>query len=273
MDNANKRAKSDDTPGSTSRFRKQDTDDLNISFEGVKEWWTPIEMFDAPTFFYLRNEDVPTNEEGGEYTREERTLISHLNKIRINEGVVTGTQESNTDSMVNYVLTKLEFNEYPCSLRLQQLIQFYYGDRSITSVPEFCIEHGIDTVLIDEDKHFKNVRQGTQWGEYQIAGEMLAIACSNHDKQYSHGLEIRSYETVHAMRVIGARFTFYKSIVSKKYIDSVNEGTPSEKMVIMRYPDNYDKDPAFSHWDFFKPTERRKIIEALFQIKHYIDHL
>lgn len=268
-------------PTSTSQFKKNDLDALCISFQpkSKREMWDQIKEYDAPAFFDLQGRDfteysdLRNAEREGEYTREEKTLIRHLSRIKVNEDVSSGTRESNTDSMVNYLLTKLELNEYPCSLRLQQLFSFDVKEVSIASVPEFCIEHGMDVVLIDEDKHFKNARPGSQWGECQIAGEMLAVACSNQKKQYMGKSQARSIETIYAIRVIGTRFTFYRSDIQKTYIDSLDTGDISEGMLIYRYPGNNKKDEAYSHWDYLNPDERPKIIEALFQIKLYIDSL
>ncbi|KAI7868375.1 hypothetical protein K492DRAFT_201257 [Lichtheimia hyalospora FSU 10163] len=34
---------------------------------------------------------------------------------------------------------------------------------------------------VDEDKHFKNTGRSKAWGEYQIAGEILAAAVNNYN--------------------------------------------------------------------------------------------
>jgi hypothetical protein len=283
MDAPSKRLKIEDQPlspdllhSSTSSFTRRDTERLNISFEGHDGWLDDTAEYDIAPFFRLRDEKVPLDPQDlVGYTKQELSLINYLLETRRNEDVKLGTQESNTDSFVNYVLGKLELNEHPCSLRLMQQYKFDFSGQSISSTPEFTVEFHGRVVLVDEDKHFNNAKPSLQWGEYQIAGEMVAVASSNRHKQLMDRTWVDGpVGTIYTVRVIGSRFTFYKCDFSKEYLDMLGEDEPlEERAVIWRCPNNNTDNAAYSYWDYFIPDDRKKIIKALYQIKTYVSSL
>lgn len=62
-------------------------------------------------------------------------------------------------------------------------------------------------MIFDKDKHLHNVSNFDGWGEWQIAGELLASTYVNHRE-----LERYKVQSLFAIRVIGTRFTFYRSM-------------------------------------------------------------
>jgi len=208
--------------------------------------------------------------------RKERTFAVLLAYVLINEKAVRGTEESRTDSLVDRLLRTLEFDEYPLMLQLQPNYKFSVYNKEITSKYDFGITRKGRLAMVDEDKHLKNTGPSYGWGEYQIAGELLA------GTYYNYALTGRN-DIVYAARVIGTKFTFYKTVPSKSYLHSLGRGLPEdETFVICRYPppipsgssglpesteraDTYER--SFPSYDFSNPKERRIIIDILLRIR------
>jgi hypothetical protein len=254
-------------PSSTSDFRSKHIDKLCISFKGCNTSFItiPTSTVNIPDFLYLNNKDIPfiIPDDIGV---EEKTLIRYLNLVRENETATIGTQESITDSMINYIFCKLGFNEYPYTLLLQTKYQFQIKNYNISSTPDFSIEKNGLAFIVDEDKHLNNTGPGAAWGEWQLAGEMLALACNNQKVKILKNIDTSTGEIIYAIRVIGTRFTFYKCHIPEKYIESLNDGLPSSNTIIERYPNNNLRE-SFSHLDYSKPDERKHIIEILNALK------
>lgn len=259
---------------STSEFRQIDVNTLKINFLGTNE---KIEIFDIepsyiPDFFYIKNYDkltirtlVQNQNINKILTREEMSLSKYLDKIIENEELTRGTSESNTDSLVNYILKKLNLDEDPFLLRIQPNYKFYIQNHEINSNPEFSIEKDNLVVFIDEDKHIKNIGPSKKWGENQIAGEILASAYNNFNNMSLYNKPIHDKQIVYSIRVIGTKFTFYKAIITYNYLQSLGDGFPNENFLIYRFPNNkYDE--SFSHYDYTIPEERKIIIEMLFRL-------
>jgi hypothetical protein len=139
----------------------------------------------------------------------------------------------------------------------------------ISSIVEFMItkshSNGRHTILFVEDKHNANVSAMRNWEEPQIAGEMFGSA--HHNSTLYHGKMISYPFDIFAVRVVGTRFTFYKTAVNEEYLkECQNEGLPTRnKMVIKRYP----KDPnPYSAWDFCDEGDRLKILRMLKSIEN-----
>jgi len=126
----------------------------------------------------------------------------------------------------------LRFNRYPFLLNLQPDYSFEVFGNKVTAKLEFSIEKNKSilcffTLLskiieVDEDKHLHSITSTTEYGEAQIAAEILAF--TNYDKPDSPSRE--EDQTIFAIRVIGTRFTFYKAFVSKEYCNSLRDGFP-----------------------------------------------
>jgi len=235
---------------STSEFRKEELESLRIQYSEIDALFD-VKVDNIPNYFYIRdynnrdqiyNKSQILNADRELLVGEERCLIKYLNKVVRNEEVVKGTSESNTDSLVDYMIRQVGFDREPFILRLHPYYKFYVGSHEISSVPGFSVENDELMVFIDEDKHLRNTGKPKSWGEYQIAGEILAAAYTNHEIVFTRSCEIngatiakedekeqeRREEIMYAMRVIGTKFTFYKAIIPHSYLISLGSGLPDK---------------------------------------------
>jgi len=187
-------------------------------------------------------------------SNKEKQFAILIDQIALNEEVIRGTNESKTDTFVDYLLREIGFSDYPLILKLKPLYEFRVKNKNISSIYDFSVEKDNRILLVEEDKHIKNTTLGAAWGEYQIAGEIIAGAYNNYVLHFNNSIII-------SIRVIGTRFTFYYTIVSLEYLNSLAKGLPIEKITIFRYPDNN------IGLDYKDPNERNIIIDILQQIK------
>lgn len=272
-----------DLPSHASRFQARHRKLLNVNIKDAK---SEDEMFSQlPTGIVIDNyfmiEGLTRDElsvidhqphiKQKIKSREGRTLASYLNQVIKNDPLKTGIKETLTDSFVNYILARLEFNEEPFLMNMQSKCRFPVGGKFVTAVIEFTIEKNNTILCFDEDKHFHGhtVSYAYEYGESQIAAEILACAYTNFDRGEYRGKD----HTVFAMRIIGSRFTFYKAFVSAEYCKSISNGLPpSDKTVyILRYPPNNDKD--LYGYDYADNQLRPKIIELLFRLREHIKRM
>jgi len=199
--------------------------------------------------------------------REGRTLANYLNQVLLNDPLKTGVKESLTDSFVNYLLTKMEFNEEPFLMNLQSDCSFTVGRQTVNARIEFTIERDRQILCFDEDKHFHSIRESTEYGESQISAELLACAYTNFDR--SDSPTRGSDQIVFGIRVIGSRFTFYKAHASANYCESLTYGFPSdsERMVVLKYP---SREHYPYGYDYADEKLRPTIVELLFRIREQI---
>ena len=262
---------------STGDFRKIDVNSLQIQFLGTGD---PRDIFKSditskiPDYFYIKNYDENTirnilyesETSTVKLTKKEKTLAKYLQKIVDNEKIARGTSESNTDSLVDYILRKLELDEDPFLMRIQPNYKFYVHNKEISSNPEFSVEKDDLVVFIDEDKHIKNIGPSKNWGENQIAGEILAAASTNYNDIFINRKRKLTYQqVVYSMRVIGTRFTFYKATIPNTYLESLGDGFPEESFTIYRFPDN-EVDKSLSNYNYMIPEEREIIVNMLFKL-------
>ena len=198
---------------------------------------------------------------------DEKTLALYLHKVLQNDPLTTGVRESLTDSFVNYLLMELRFNKYPFLLNLQPDYSFQVYSTRVTAKVEFSIEKNNGILCFDED----SISSTTEYGESQIGAEILACAFTNYDKADSptRGKD----QTIFAMRVIGSRFTLYKSFVSKDYIQSLNEGFPPEdqNVGVMRFPPNTN-DTSYGY-DYADENHRLLILDLLVRLREYMRNM
>ena len=202
---------------------------------------------------------------------DEKTLSLYLHKVLQNDPLTTGVRESLTDSFVNYLLMELRFNKYPFLLNLQPSYSFHVYSTKVTAKVEFSIEKNNSILCFDEDKHLHGISLTTEYGEPQIGAEILACAFTNYDKADS---PIRGKDQmIFATRVIGSRFTLYKSSVNKEYIQSLNEGFPPEdqNMNIMRFPP--DTGDTSYGYDYADVHHRPLILNMLVQLREYMRNM
>src|SRR6185369_16883812 len=119
---------------------------------------------------------------------------------------------------VSHILILLKFVKYPLMMQFRHPLLFKVGEKKIFAKCDIAI---LKNHLVSLDKHIKNTRPETAWGEYQISGEMIAGAYNNYlmsPKKYN--------DTINAVRVVGLKFTFYKAIITSKYLASLIDGLP-----------------------------------------------
>lgn len=245
---------------STSEFRQIDVKALNIVYEDTE---TIVDLSDN---FYkelmIQHKDYKSifgcsKEETMlcDLNDMEKTYAIALDYVLENELVVRGTDESRTDTLVSYILHGVGLGKYPFFLRIHPIYKFFVENKSITSVFDFAVVKTNKIIIVEEDKHMKNVSPSNGWGETQIAGELLAAAYTNY-----------STDIIYAIRVIGTKFTFYKTFVTIEYLDSLGNGFPASQMKIMRKTQEYSRNetPGF---DYREPDKRLLILQTLSGIR------
>jgi hypothetical protein len=264
-------------PSSTAYFKMKDIEHLKIKYTGTNDENKIFENISnynpsIKEYFYIKyinKEEILKYGENGNpnFTKKENSICNYLYRISENEKLTIGTRESNTDTLVDFLLRKLHLDEYPLALRLQPNYKINYGDQVISSNPEFSIEKNRLIMFIDEDKHINNVSKGKKWGEYQIAGEILAAAYTNYNNTKN---KKNKEQIIKCMRVIGTCFTFYKAIIPEEYLISLDNGVIINGFNILRYPDNHEDD-SYSNLDYMNVKERNKIIELLYKLKYELE--
>lgn len=248
-----------------------DCDDLNKMFN------KSLQNIDLNIFKHLnvkgltRNDlTIIRNDMRFEYLDDdEKTIALYLNDVIINDPLTTGIRETLTYDFVNYLLTELKFNKYPFSLKLQHDYSFKIFGEKVTAKIEFSIEKNVGVVCFSEDKHLNGIDSSSEYGESQIAAEILACAYNNYNKADSptRGND----QTIYTTRVIGTRFTFYKAFVTSNYIESLNYGFPQEDndITILRFPPKSQKQ-YYMGYDYANENERPIIIELLLRVREQI---
>jgi hypothetical protein len=253
---------------STSKFGAEDINILNIIFEN-RDVWNIVDV-EIPEYLYLDRKSLLLEQvKKSDFTmKEARTIITHILRVSRNETVTIGTDESKTDSFVNYLFGKIGFNEDPYIIALHNRCEFRFGNRYIKSIPDVVTIKDDILVLVAEDKHIRNVSSASQFGEYQIAGELIASAYINYRNYLGiHNTIYRS--TVYAVRVIGTRFTFYSCTVPIKYIMELEEAEITSQITVFRHP-SLNNVGEYSFYDYKDPNDRDKILDILFSIKEEI---
>lgn len=262
---------------STSYFRKADVNMLNVEYESVS-FPTEIvrQVFSVgtkrvPKEMYISNMSsveimsiLTKPHEFDKLERNVKTFVQLVSDIIENETFVRGTEESKTSALVNHIFTKLEFGEYPLKINPQPMFSFNVHTHKVSSKLDYAIMKERSIMLVDEDKHIRNTGPPYAWGEYQIAGELIASAYTN------FLLAPRLYKsTLYGVRVIGLKFTFYKATITSEYLTSLGEGFPDLPVHILRYPpESSDKD--FPYLDYGNVDERKRIIDILTEIRSEI---
>lgn len=233
----------------TSDFRKIDVTTLNVIYTEVTkpdelcapcsnlgELSIPSEVYVSDLTSAQIRSTVYDAELFSKLDNKSKTFVQLMNYIMENESLVRGTEESRTDAFVNHMLEKLGFGEYPLMIQPRPLSKFSVHTKEISSKSDFTIFKDRRVMLVDKDKHIRNTGPTSAWGEYQIAGELIASSYCN------YSLFSRKYKNVlYAVRVIGLKFTFYRANISPEYLDSLGEGFPVESVTIIRYPSADEK--------------------------------
>ncbi|ORX42517.1 hypothetical protein DM01DRAFT_1341041, partial [Hesseltinella vesiculosa] len=201
---------------------------------------------------------------------DERTLMHYLRQAVQNDPLTKGMREHFVDSFVNYLLYELKFHKHPFIMNIQPDYYFRVENHEVTAKVEFSIEkqEAIKdevkrlVLCFDEDKHLHNLSSNNNYGECQIAAEILACAYTNYDRADS--LTQGQDQTIFAVHVIGFRFTLYKAHVTKEYMRSLSEGFPSETLRVLRYPS--DEVHRYGY-DYTDAKERVLVLQMLLNLR------
>ena len=203
-------------------------------------------------------------------SNEELTVARYLRKVLLNDPLKTGVKETLTDAFVNYLLTRLGFSEYPFLLNLQEEYRFKVQEKVVTAKIEFTVEKNNGVLCLDEDKHINSITETSEYGECQIAADILACAYSNFETAMSPTRGMN--QMIFAIRVIGSRFTFYKALISKEYLQNLPYEFPPDsiKIEILRFP------PKEQHpygYDYADERLRPLIIELFLRLREQIRYM
>ncbi|RHZ86984.1 hypothetical protein Glove_41g70 [Diversispora epigaea] len=241
-------------PDNASSFKQIHREALNLYYNNAH---SANEILDPLPDNYKINNNLLI----GNFTRDNLLLAESENPIlkKLN---------SRTERNLAKYLNKLEFNEEPFLMSLQPDFSFTVSEKDISAKVKFSIVKENVILCIDGDKHVHSLRPKTEHGKSQISAEILACAFTNFYNIRSSRFKMD--QTIHAMRVVGTRFTFYKAFLSRDYFESLKHGFPPENLTatIFRFPpsDNI----TFYGYDYVDKDHSRLILDLLFRLKEYM---
>ena len=101
----------------------------------------------------------------------------------------------------------------------------------------------------------------TSFGEYQLAGEVLACGYENIKRNYVD-------QEIFAFRVISTYVTFYRAKISTSYWEELNEQLPEgQSVVIKRWPKENGKETGLN---LAEPEGRGAVITYLIKIRQHL---
>lgn len=253
-----------DLPHNTSSWTKDICRSLNIQFENADSIDKIIQQLsvDDSEEILLNGYDLSKLYDTDlRLSAAVTTIVRKVRKI-INNPYI---KEMIIDAFVMSLLNYLGFDRDPFDMFPQYDFSATIGDsHKITSKVEFMvIRQEQYVVFVVEDKRPASVAELTDWGEPQIAGELFVSAFHNVFLGYA-----KYPIKVFAIRVVGTRFTFYKSEISRSYMEESLLNLPAKNfMVIQRYPPQEgpkeDGSRALNAWDFCNPDDRKEIVKTL----------
>ena len=139
---------------STSEFEKSDTDKLNILYKRLNNimafkqliYSNNIDSTNSP--LHIQDLEYDTFI-GCSHNRKKINMLSNreklfatlIDQVAMNEDL--GTDESKTDTFVDYILREIGLAEYPLILKLKPMYEIKIRHKTISSVHDFSIEKGI----------------------------------------------------------------------------------------------------------------------------------
>ncbi|KAF0520285.1 hypothetical protein F8M41_016414 [Gigaspora margarita] len=265
-------------PGSASLFLLIHGKALNIHYKNIN---SANEIFEPLSENIQINNDlfvgnltreellvalVPGNPIYNKLNDNEQSLAVYLNNVILNEQLSEVARETFTDSLICYLLTELRLNKRPFTLILQPDFSFSVFDKNVFAKVKFGIQKENTMIFIDEDKHIRNLKPSTEYGESQITAEILACAFTNFNNADSPTKG--KSQMLYAMRVIGMRFAFYKAFLSRDYLRSLRKGFPPHNLsvTISRFPSNDIEEMLHGH-DYADMNQRFLIVDLLYRLK------
>jgi hypothetical protein len=120
---------------------------------------------------------------------------------------------------------------------------------------------GDSKIFSEQDKHLKNVKATTDFGEAQILAEILAVADENTRENVTD-------QNLFAVRVISTYVTFYKAEIPKAYLQELGRGLPKTQVVVIRrWP---GQNGLRSGFDLAQPDGRQAVLTALAKIHRFL---
>ncbi|RHZ70240.1 hypothetical protein Glove_274g39 [Diversispora epigaea] len=175
-----------------------------------------------------------------------------------------GIPESSTDTMVDDLLRIAKLNNHPLKLMIHPPSKLHIlNEPYVSATPEFVVDKRKISMIITEDKTLRNINHRNEYGEMQIAAEILSCGDENIRK-----LKKDTDQVLFAVRFISTYATFYKAQIPAEYWEELIKGLPKVNSVeIKRWPgENDDK----SGLDLADPDGRKAVLTALTKIRQFI---
>ncbi|CAG8640206.1 3246_t:CDS:2, partial [Diversispora eburnea] len=206
----------------------------------------------------LEDKDFDVKKFVGISDNQVRTFITKMHWVLMNEKYVESTREFKTDSLVDNLLRLVKIDDYPLTIANHPLYRLsLFGKPYVSAEPEFVVSNKNVSMVVVEDKHLRNVKARTNFGETQLSAEILACGDENISEKIIE-------QTVFAMRVISMHVTFYKAVIPEAYWEDLDKGLPQEQsVVIKRWPMINGKQTGL---DLANSDEREKVLKSLVKI-------
>jgi hypothetical protein len=213
--------------------------------------------------------DIPSIE-SSTTDRRIMTLLKKARDIHIATSSI-GIEEMYVDGFVNSLLSMMGFDEDPCGIYPQYMYSALFATaHTIGSKADFAVLSSMHKILlVIEDKTMSNARYTNNWREPQVIGEIFVAA----HKIVSSSTEKRPVTLpleLYAIRVVGTKFTFYKSVIDDKYIResaSARRLPLIQSMIVQRFPEMDSKITYLNAFNFCEPSERKKLLMCMSAIR------
>ena len=206
-----------------------------------------------------------------QYNNKIKTLIAKIRKVHLSERM--NITETLIDGFMDSLLHILCFDDYPCFLYPQYDYSAQIGpnNRTVKAKPDFGVLSNSNRImLVIEDKTTTSAIYSNNWKEDQVMGELFTAV---HHVVTKSNTKMTYPVNVYAVRVIGTKFTFYKSIATLEYIkESAKLGFSIEEneMKVERYPPVEDEPSMLTAYNICNIDDRMRILECLCSIRKSI---
>lgn len=253
----------------TKRHRNDASSDIEVHISSNTSRWTKENCI-ALKILYVNASDISeiimTSQLDDHYKQlegwdKQRNDYPSRKIATIMKKVANVLQEDHrkVDSFLMSLLEYLGFDDDPLLMHPQYDYSTFMGnDQKITSKVEYMVTRGDAYVVLIA----RGVSELTDWSEPQIAGAIFASAYHN---VTINGLAYPF--NIYAIRVVSTKFTFYKAMVTRKYLEECVHGLPIRNILeIKRYPPQppatENQKYTLNAWDFADEQDRIRILET-----------